>query len=353
MTRSMKRPPDKNKGSEEPQQEPKNEDGLDETEVEDGLLQATHSPTPSSITRQRMEEDQARSLRRAGLGEGLPCHPPVCDTNLHASKEDLALPLQDAPRRSVAFGPLSPVTEAGPSGWTRYESASRTSDWLPRATTSTAPPGRFELRPRRSIAPGASMHQVYDSGLHPIEEARQEQATELAYLGPSYGPCNNLDVQRLLDMIQEMVGEEATEPPPAYLRITKMTLPKPYNGKDNLDVFEIWVHNLLEFFRTLRITGPLLDRNRLRILGDCLSDDAASWMYTTVRSPSREHREWLFEEAIIGLFRRFIHRDTHLQAAQQFDKLRYDASKGGVASLYERLLYILERMWEKPFSVPA
>lgn len=172
--------------------------------------------------------------------------------------------------------------------------------------------------------------------------------SELAYTGPGYGPRDNQEVQKLLGMIDEMVGEEATSSPPAYLKVTKMSLPKPYSGKDDLDAFEIWLHNLLEFFRTLRVTGPSMDQDRLRILGDCLSEDAASWMYNTVQSPSRERRNWLFEEAVVGLFRRFIHRDTHLQAAQQFEKLRFDSSKGGVAALYERMLYISERMWERP-----
>ncbi|KAI0348740.1 hypothetical protein OH77DRAFT_783213, partial [Trametes cingulata] len=79
-----------------------------------------------------------------------------------------------------------------------------------------------------------------------------------------------------------------------------------------------------------------------------LSEEASSWFYNTVQSPSREKREWLFEEAVVGLFRRFIHRDNHLIAAQQFERLKFDAAKGGVAALYERLLYISERMWEKP-----
>ncbi|OJT02303.1 hypothetical protein TRAPUB_7173 [Trametes pubescens] len=108
-------------------------------------------------------------------------------------------------------------------------------------------------------------------------------------------------------MIDEMVREEPTSSLPAYLKVTKMTLLKPYSGKDDLDTFEIWFHNLLEFFRTLRITGPSMDRDQLRILGDCLSEDAATWIYNSVQSPSRERREWLFEEAIVGLFRQFIH----------------------------------------------
>lgn len=194
------------------------------------------------------------------------------------------------------------------------------------------------------MAPGVSAH----PGLHPVPEHNPDRSEELAYTGPSYGPRDTREVQRLLGMLDEMVGEEPTSSPPAYLKVTKMTLPKPYTGKDDLDAFEIWFHNLLEFFRTLRITGPSMDRDHLRILGDCLAADAATWMYNTVQSPSHERRDWLFEEAVVGLFRRFIHRDTHLQASQDYENLRFEPSKGGVAALYEHLLYITEKMWEKP-----
>lgn len=137
-------------------------------------------------------------------------------------------------------------------------------------------------------------------------------------------------------------------PAPAYLKLAKLQPPKAYDGKDDLDAFELWLRNLLEYFYTLRITGPSLDIDRLRLLSTSLMGEAARWYYNTVQSSSREKRDWTFEEATVGLFRRFIHCDNYLLAEQQFAKLRYDAGKGGVAALYERLLYAAERMWEKP-----
>ncbi|EIW62763.1 uncharacterized protein TRAVEDRAFT_43091 [Trametes versicolor FP-101664 SS1] len=303
------------------------EDIIDATQVE-AQLAAPPSPSPSEVLRQQMEADRLERLRRAGLGDTGPVAGP--SRLLPSSPLAAPAPIRAAPpRRSVAFGAFEPSNITAPPGWDHYESASQAprGDRIP--VTSTAPPHQFVLQPRRSLAPGASAH----PRLSTVPEHELDGSNELAYT---------------MGMIDQMVGEEPTSSPPAYLKVTKMTLPKPYLGKDDLDAFEMWLHNLLEFFRTLRITGPSMDPDRLRILGDCLSDEAAVWMYNTVQSPSRERRDWLFEEAVIGLFRRFIHCDTHLQAAYNYNNLCFEANKGGVAALYERLLSITEKMWEKP-----
>ncbi|KAI9059522.1 hypothetical protein FKP32DRAFT_1548399, partial [Trametes sanguinea] len=108
---------------------------------------------------------------------------------------------------------------------------------------------------------------------------------------------------------------------PAYLKMAKLPPPKTYEGKDDPDQFEVWLRGLLEYFNTMRITGPQYDADRLRMLSSSLSGNAATWFYNTVQSPSRNKRDWMFEEAVVGLFRRFVHRDTHLQAEQQFAAL--------------------------------
>ncbi|KAJ2989339.1 hypothetical protein NUW54_g8816 [Trametes sanguinea] len=171
---------------------------------------------------------------------------------------------------------------------------------------------------------------------------------ELAFVGPIAGPRDGIGVQRLLNMIQELVGDAPTSDPPAYLKMAKLPPPKTYEGKDDPDQFEVWLRGLLEYFNMLHIMGPQYDADRLRMLSSSLSGNAATWFYNTVQSPSRDKRDWMFEEAIMGLFRRFVHRDTHLQAEQQFAALRFDASKGGVAGLYECMLYLANKMWEYP-----
>ncbi|KAL7277449.1 hypothetical protein ACG7TL_009311 [Trametes sanguinea] len=177
---------------------------------------------------------------------------------------------------------------------------------------------------------------------------RASTPNKLVFMGPIVGPRDGIGVQRLLDMIQELVGDAPTSDPPAYLKMAKLPPPKTYEGKDNPDQFEVWLRGLLEYFNTLRITGPQYDTDRLRMLSSSLSGNAATWFYNTVQSPSRDKRDWMFKEAIVGLFRHFVHRDMHLQAEQQFAALRFEVSKGGVAGLYERMLYLADKMWECP-----
>lgn len=98
---------------------------------------------------------------------------------------------------------------------------------------------------------------------------------ELAYIGPSPIVQNSFGVQQLLDMIEEMVSKEATSPPPAYLKMSKLPPLKLYNGKDNLDEFELWLHGVLEYFHMLCITGDSMDADRLRLLSSSLMDEAA------------------------------------------------------------------------------
>ncbi|KAI9064570.1 hypothetical protein FKP32DRAFT_1569610 [Trametes sanguinea] len=181
-----------------------------------------------------------------------------------------------------------------------------------------------------------------------IRQSRPGAHNELAYVGPVASIRDSIDVQRILDMIQELVGNPPTSEPPSYLNVAKLPPPKTYEGKDDPDQFEVWLRGLLEYFSTLHLTGPDWDRDRLRLISQSLGGKAATWFYNTVQSPSRDKWDWLFEEAIVGLYRRFVHRDTHLQAEQQFANLRFDAQRGGVAALYERMLYLSDKMWERP-----
>ncbi|OJT05306.1 Transposon Ty3-I Gag-Pol polyprotein, partial [Trametes pubescens] len=324
---------------------------LDDDEVEDELFATADAPEdiPTVPVIDRLDADRQRRLRNAGLGGYNPIgtqqpqeyrqSTPRADRPANAPREP--------PRRNVGFEhsgfPASPAR--APEDWTAYDSASRVEPPRRAAHGVIPPPAAPGLRPRRSLAPSMAVGTQPPRYADPRARAPEH---DVAYIGPSMQPREMFGVQRLLDMITEMVSEEADSPPPAYLKVAKLSPPKSYDGTDDLDQFELWLRNLLEYFYTLRITGPSTDRDRLRLLSTSLEDEAAMWFYNTVQSTSREKHQWSFEEAIIGLFRRFIHRDTYLYAAQQFEQLRFDSSKGGVAALYERMLYLADRMWERP-----
>ena len=103
-------------------------------------------------------------------------------------------------------------------------------------------------------------------------------------------------------MIDEQVGSDPTDDPPAYLKLAKLPAPPQYKGKDDADKFKVWLQSLLEYFSTLRLTGKGFDKDRLRLAGNSLGGDAATWFYNTVKSPTREKTHWTFEEAIVGLY---------------------------------------------------
>ncbi|OSD06264.1 hypothetical protein PYCCODRAFT_1360422 [Trametes coccinea BRFM310] len=182
--------------------------------------------------------------------------------------------------------------------------------------------------------------------MHGPSAIRADTSNELAFVSPIVGPRDGVGVQHILDIIQELVGDVPTSDPPVYLKMAKLPAPKTYEGKDDPDQFEVWLRGLLEYFNTLRIIGLQYNIDRLRMLSTSLSGNTATWFYNTIQCPSRDKGDWLFEEAIVGLFRCFVHRDTHLQAEQQFATLHFDASKGEVAGLYEHMLYLANKMWE-------
>ncbi|KAL7284386.1 hypothetical protein ACG7TL_001676 [Trametes sanguinea] len=292
----------------------------------------------------RLQEGRVQRLQHAGLTEtSLPAEDDQrCNARLDRDRRQHwnVVPVDEG-RRNVAFQPPQEV------------------DYLESASQVASPQNNQQQLPAycRPSMYGPSVQaaqwntQVHGGGPSVINgpsAIRASTPNELAFVGPIVGPRDGIGVQRLLDMVQELVGDAPTSDPPAYLKMAKLPPPKTYEGKDDPDQFEVWLCGLLEYFNTLRITGPQYDTDRLRMLSSSLSGNAATWFYNTVQSPSRDKRDWMFEEAIVGLFRRFVHRDTHLQAEQQFAALRFEVSKGGVAGLYERILYLADKMWERP-----
>jgi hypothetical protein len=150
-------------------------------------------------------------------------------------------------------------------------------------------------------------------------------------------------------MIDEIVGRPNLDPIPDYVKALKPSLPSPhYSGADDIEVFEVWLNRLLEYFATLHLVGPAHDRTRVRVSASALSGDAATWYYNNISSPSRLKRDWTFVEAMVGLHRRYIYADPNTLAMREFKNLAFDAEKGGVAGVYDRLMRAVERMTMQP-----
>ena len=134
---------------------------------------------------------------------------------------------------------------------------------------------------------------------------------------------------------------------PDYLKQVKLAAPGKYEGKDDDAAFTVWLTNLLNYCRILQIVGPDMDLDRLDMLSNALSGDAAVWFYQNLQCPYRTQACWTFEEAIIGLYRRFIFTDAFQQASNRFYSVRY-SKKSGVAGLYQEMCNWAQRMMDPP-----
>jgi hypothetical protein len=65
--------------------------------------------------------------------------------------------------------------------------------------------------------------------------------------------------------------------------------PKPYGGKDNVQLFETWVADLLHWFRVTGITSDSKDQLCIDLCGTNLTANAATWFHTEVEA-SRQVR---------------------------------------------------------------
>ena len=111
-----------------------------------------------------------------------------------------------------------------------------------------------------------------------------------------------------------------------------MNPPKPskYGGQDDLEKFDDWVSQLLKYYHTFKITGPDWDEDRVLYTGLFLDEIAAEWYGQEIESPDHRVYLWSFEDLICGLFKHFVHEASAQNAADQYDRTRYDLEKGAL-----------------------
>ncbi len=93
--------------------------------------------------------------------------------------------------------------------------------------------------------------------------------------------------------------------------------------------------------------GRKLDPDQLNVLGTTLSGDAVDWYYQNLVSPYHIQQYWTFKHAVNALYQCFIITDTFQQATNQFYDVQYHR-KGGVAALYQVMLYWSQCILEHP-----
>jgi hypothetical protein len=146
-----------------------------------------------------------------------------------------------------------------------------------------------------------------------------------------------------------MIWERTAMPRDQLVEIKglKVEPPEPFDGKDDLAVWERWLDGLLSYFYFYRVVGPELDGQRVLLTGTRLTGVAATWFAQEVTGPSRATRTWEFEELICSLFRRFLTEVTAQKAVEAFEAVRYSRAKGALG-YWNDIVQASERMINPP-----
>ena len=94
-----------------------------------------------------------------------------------------------------------------------------------------------------------------------------------------------------------------------------------YSGEPSLDAFERFITNFLNFLKIYQLCSDDLDRYRIYILGTCLIKDANEWYTQTIDTNDEHALKWAFEDVVLALKARFVHKASSRDAATNYDLL--------------------------------
>ena len=114
------------------------------------------------------------------------------------------------------------------------------------------------------------------------------------------------------------------------LKGLKLQPPERYEGKDSIEDFANWISQLFRWMRLAGLSGPDLDRSRVDVLGQVLAGEALQWYNSVVDNPNSTTVNWDFENSLIALYTRFVHRSTVLTATEKFDNAQYTKNGGAI-----------------------
>jgi len=131
------------------------------------------------------------------------------------------------------------------------------------------------------------------------------------------------------------------------LKGLRTKMPDAYEGEDDFDRLERWLHGLLRFMKIHRLTGVDKDMDRILVTGTALKGRAEQWFGQEVEHPKRLILDWTFESVVIGLYRTFITTATSQKAMQQYMDIKY-TQENGIMAFYNELLKWAGRLTEYP-----
>jgi hypothetical protein len=78
----------------------------------------------------------------------------------------------------------------------------------------------------------------------------------------------------------------------------KGTPPVPYEGQDNIEIWNQWFLSLVRHFRLHRVVGDDLDEEHVFLTGHYLGGAALKWYEQEVKSPRAPRWDWDFETLV-------------------------------------------------------
>lgn len=152
-------------------------------------------------------------------------------------------------------------------------------------------------------------------------------------------------MQRYRRMIRDRVGQSRDDL--ADVKGIKVSPPEKYGGEDDIELFDAWIAGLLRWLRVQNVCGPRKDVLRVDLCGTTLKGLAADWFAEEVESYYRPVEDWLFEDVVCALYKRFIHRVTAQNAADKYRKTKFSKADGALA-FYNELKRHANRMVQPP-----
>jgi len=179
---------------------------------------------------------------------------------------------------------------------------------------------------------------------------RQGQSVALiAQLAPTQGQANMDHETLMIESLKEHIRTSLIGVPDNLpeLKGLRAKMPDAYEGEDDFDCLEKWLHGLLRFMKIHRLTGVDKDMDRILVMGTTLRGRAKRWFSQEVEHPRRIIRDWTFESVVIVLYRTFITTATSRKAMQHYMNIKY-TQEVGITTFYSELLQWAGRLAEYP-----
>ena len=213
------------------------------------------------------------------------------------------------------------------------EPNSRGRSRTPRRDRSRSPDGRRQRgdrrrsesrSPRRSVSGTLRQRTPFEFTQPARIQPRSENISLRELTGREYS-------QRLWKYYEDMITHQVLMDVdyPKDFRGTRDPGPDPYEGSPDIDEFESWLVQLLEYFQMNKLCGPAADWLRIIKAGHHLGGQAQKWyassVYTHQRNPGVV---WTFLEVVKRLFKTFIDETALQTAVRSYQLVEYSEGDG-------------------------